>query len=469
MAYSHFDRLSAQGAAFLEVEDENAHMHVGAVAVFEGGPLVGPEGGVDFDRVRRIVAAGLPQNPRYRQRLAWIPVLNHPVWVDDPRFRLHYHLRHTSLPHPGDERQLKRFAGHLLARPLDRSKPLWEMWVVEGLPEGRFAIVQKTHHCMTDGVEMLASLLGPEAPAPGPGDEPPRWVPRPAPGPAELLAAEMRRRAGGGLRAARALLGAAADPAGAASAARDAVLSVGETLGAALRPASDTPLNVAIGPHRRFDWTRFEMADVKEVKERLGGTVNDVVLANVAGALRRFLQRRGEDVDRLDFRAMVPVSVRSPRESGAGGNRVTTRVAPLPLSEPSARGRLARVVETTRRLEASGQAKGLEVIEELADWTLTPLFSELARLAARSRPYNVVVTHVPGPPFEVSLAGSPLREAYPLVPLYRNQAVGIALVSYAGQLFWGFHADWDAVPDLHDLVEATAADFESLRKAAAGA
>ena len=466
VAYTHYERLSALDAAFLEVEDENAMMHVGAVAVFDPGPLSRPDGGFDIERFRRFVESVL--QPRYRQRVERIPLTGDPIWVDDARFNLHYHVRHLSLPRPGDERLLKRLAGHVMSLPLDHRRPLWELWVVEGLPKNRFAILTKAHHCMVDGVGsadlMTASMqLAPDATV----REPRPWIPRPAPGGLELAFGELARRVGQGGAALGALRDAASHPLRTASALRAVASGLGEAFGASLHRTSPTPLNGSIGPHRRFDWLRYDLADVKAVKNRLGGTVNDVVLANVAGALRHFLTRRGEDVGRLDFRAMVPVNVRRKEEAGQFGNRVSMLAASLPLDEPDPRGRLARVVETTGALKASHFSEGIETIEEISEWGLTRLFTQLSRLTALSRPFNIVVTNVPGPQVEAYLLGCPLRAVYPLVPLYKNQALGIALFSYDGGLFWGLNADWDALPDLHEMAEALREDFESLQKAAA--
>jgi len=463
---SHFERLSAVDAAFLAIEDENVPMHVGAVAVFEAGPLARPEGGIDIERIRRHVESLLV--PRYRQRIAWTPVTGHPVWIDDARFNLHYHLRHVCLPAPGDERLLKRLAGHVMALPLDRTKPLWELWVVEGLADGRFAILTKTHHCMIDGVgsaELMVATMSAQAAA-SERRRPRRWRPRPPPGPLELLAGELRHDVGKGLGVLGAAARSALRPLDGARALSGALRGVGEAFGASLHRASPTLLNLPIGPHRRFDWLRFDLAEVKHVKNRLGGTVNDVVLATVAGALRRFLRGRGEDVARLDFRAMLPVNIRKQEQTGEFGNRVTMMAAPLPLAERDPRRRLAAVIETTRELKASQQSHGVAVIGEIGELGLGALFASLARLTALTRPFNVVVTNVPGPQFRAYLLGAPLVAAYPLVPLYRNQALGIALFSYDGGLFWGLNADWDALPDLHDLVGALHAEFEALRKAA---
>jgi WS/DGAT/MGAT family acyltransferase len=465
MTASHSERLTALDASFLAIEDENCPMHVGAVAIFDPGPLTQPAGGFDIERFTSFVESVL--TPRYRQRLAWTPVTGDPVWVDDAHFNLHYHVRHLSLPHPGDERLLKRLAGHVMSLPLDRNKPLWELWVVEGLADGRFAIITKTHHCMVDGVGssdlMTASMqLRPDASV----SEPKPWRPRPAPGAIGLVAGELRRRAELGLSALGVAADAAIHPLRTVSSLRDAAAGLGETLAAAAHRTSPTPFNIEIGPHRRFDWLRYDLDAVKQVKNQLGATVNDVVLANVAGALRSFLTQRGEEVSDLAFRTMVPVNIRSEGEAGELGNRVASVAVALPLDEPDPRRRLARVSEAMGEIKASRQIAGMEMMEEISDWGLSGLFTRFARLTAISRPFNLVVTNVPGPQIEAYLLGSPLREAYPLVPLFTNQALGIALFSYNGGLFWGLNSDWDALPDLHVLVEALALDFQELEKSA---
>jgi WS/DGAT/MGAT family acyltransferase len=237
-------------------------------------------------------------------------------------------------------------------------------------------------------------------------------------------------------------------------------------LSAGLASTSATPLNDDVGPYRRFDWTRFDLGAVKEVKSRLGGTVNDVVLAVVSGAIREFLLRRGLDVDALDFRAMLPVNVRRPDQHGKLGNRVAFLMARLPVDERDPLHRLERVIALTKGLKGSETVEGGELLEEIADWTATGLFSGVARLSALTRSFNMVVTNVPGPQFSVSVLGARMHEIYPLVPLYSNQALGIALFSYDGGLYWGFNADWDAVPDLHELVQMVEGEFETLRKLA---
>ena len=406
---SHYERLSALDAAFLAIETETSPMHVGAVAIFEAGPLARPQGGIDIDRIRGLVEALLV--PRYRQRIARIPVTNHPVWVDDPRFNLHYHVRHMSLPAPGDERQLKRLAGHVMSLPLDRTKPLWELWVVEGLARGRFAILTKTHHCMIDGVgsadlmvasmstsptrfrataEALAIAAGPESRS---SLSPASCAAARAVGspPSALPAAPSRTRSTPRARCAKQSRALARRSARACTARR--------------RPRSTSrsaPIAASTG-------CASTSPQVKEVKKQLGGTVNDVVLATVAGALRRFLGGRRVDVAALEFRAMVPVNIRTQDQTGAFGNRVATMSAKLPLAERSPRKRLARVIETTRELKSSKQAHGVEIIEEISELGLTALFAQFARLTALTRPFNVVVTNVPGPQFRTYLLGAPLR------------------------------------------------------------
>jgi diacylglycerol O-acyltransferase len=469
MAYWHYDRLSALDSLFLEIEDPRVHMHVAAIAVFEAAPLTAADGTLDLQRIRGAIGEGLRGSPRFRQKLAKIPLFEHPVWVDDERFNLGYHVRHTSLPRPGGERLLKRLAGRILSQKLDRGKPLWEMWVVEGVEEGCFALIVKAHHCMVDGISGLDLLAGMLRTDPDPSLEPATrpWIPRPAPSRARLLEDEILRRAswplsvlGTGARALR-------DPRRVLARAREGVVGFGEILKAGLRPTSATPLNVDIGPHRRFDWTRFELAAVKEVRSRLGGTVNDVVLATAAGAVGRFLRGRGLRIDDTVFRAQVPMSTRRSSERGEAGNRVVMLLADLPIAERNPRVRYARVVETTRHLKQSQQRAGVELLEELGDRTLSSFFLFFARLATWQRSFNLVVTNVPGPPVPVYLLGARMKAIYPLVPLAYNQALGLALFSYDGALHWGLNADWDAVPDLHDFVGDLELEFESLRKAAA--
>lgn len=467
MSYVHYDRLSALDASFLDIEDGASHMHVGSVGLFDAKPLRAPHGGIDQERIFAASESTVTQHARFRMKLATIPLFRSPVWIDDEHFNLHYHIRFTALPAPGDVRQLKRLTGRIMSTELDRGKPLWEMWFVDGVEGDRVAIISKAHHCMIDGVsgvDLMASMMKPVAE--GTVEPPGKWIPRPAPTPGQLLVDETLRRASAPLLLARAGRELLSDPIRSLRSAATAAGGLVEAIGAGLSPATPTPINVDIGPHRRFDWTRLDLDAVKAIKNRLGGTLNDVVLAIVAGTMRRFLRARGERVGDLDFRVMVPVNVRPESQHGALGNRVSFLMTRLPLGERDPRQRLHKVVETTQQLKGSQQARGAELLEEISDRTFASLFIQMARMGARSLSYNMVVTNVPGPPFRVYFLGSPLREVYPLVPLFSNQGLGIALFSYDGGLHWGFNADWDAVPDLHDVVGDVEHEFRLLADAA---
>ena len=469
MSTPYYERLSALDAAMVFMEAPNTHMHVGGVAIFETGPLATEEGGVDIERLRAHVAGVLDDIPRFRQRLAFTPVEHHPVWVDDDRFNLSYHVHHTCLPRPGTVRQLKRLAGRIMSQKLDASKPPWEIWVVEGLEGGRFAAVMKMHHCMVDGIAaftVLSALFSTEAEAPDRG--PSQWSPRPAPGRAALAAGVLGRLAGAPLGLLRAVATACGDPARTLASVRDVAQGAVEVVRGKLRPASRTPLNPdAIGPHRRLDWIRFDLDEAKEVKRHLGGKLNDVVLAAVAGALRRYLRARRVPVVDLDFRVVVPVNTRPVSAQSTLGNRVAPMLARLPLENRDARGRLRQVAETSRALKDSRQVQAIGLFEDLANWANAALISALVRRATRWWSGNMIVTNIPGPPFPFYLLGARVLECYPMIPLLANQAVSIAILSYGGGLHWGFNSDWDAVPDLHDLVQCVVDEFAALEQAAA--
>jgi WS/DGAT/MGAT family acyltransferase len=461
----HYERLSAMDAMFLEIEDANLPMHMGSVALYQAGPLLREGGGLDFERMVAAAEAQLHGAPRLRQKLATIPLLEHPVWIDDPDFNLLYHLRHTALPHPGDERQLKRLAGRLLSQRLDRSKPLWETWVVEGVEQERFAVVTKLHHCMADGASSRdVSILIGTKPDYRPGSPRP-WTPREPPSDARMIADEVLRRA----RAPFSLLpsrpdaeveGGVPDVSSLVDSLQRTASGAWRAAQAGLRPVSQTPLNVEIGPHRRFDWASLPLAEVKRVGRAAGGTVNDVVLALVAGAVRQLLERRGIDPGGVEFRVAVPVDVRTEADRGEPGNRVSSMITPLPLGEPDPARRLHRIVETTRELKGSGQSQAVDLIGRIANWL--PLGVMVRVSQASHRAVNMIVTNVPGPRVPVYMLGARMLASYPLVPLMANEALNIALFSYEGGLFWGFNSDWDAVPDLHDFAESIPADFDAM-------
>ncbi|HKC52358.1 MAG TPA: wax ester/triacylglycerol synthase family O-acyltransferase [Myxococcota bacterium] len=467
MARYSYDRLTALDNSFLLLEKPNAYMHVAAAQIFKTGPLRTEGGGVDAARIRKLVAALLHRIPRYRQKLAWIPFESHPVWVDDENFNLDYHLRHTALPRPGSEEQLKRLCARIMQQHLDRDRPLWEMWVIEGLEDDRFAIISKTHHCMIDGisgVDIMRVLMSPEPDAELP--EEPSWVPRPAPSWFELLRHELMRRAWLPFEVAR----------GAVSVMRAAedvrfelmtrIRAISETLGGSLRLPSETPLNREIGPHRRFDWLVSDLGELKQMRRSLGGSLNDLVLTVVTGAVRSFLRARHVNPDRLDFRVMAPVSVRSDDQRGALGNRVSAWIVPLPIDEPDPRAQLARIIEKTTRLKVSNSAVGAEALTQAAEYTPSTLLALGARNIARLLPFNLVVTNVPGPQVPMFMLGAEMTEVYPHVPLTDRLGLGIALMSYNGKLCWGFNGDYDLLPDLREFVGAIESSFRALQQIA---
>lgn len=456
-----YDRLSAQDNTFLLGETPTAHMHISGVAIYELGDLATSEGGVDFPQLRRAVEAVLHRIPRYRQKLQWTPVTGSPVWVDDPDFNLDYHFRHTSLPRPGNLSQLKRLASRIMAQQLDRERPLWEMWVAEGLEGGRFALVTKIHHCMIDGssgVDLAHILMStqPEKEIP----EPVRYVPRPVPSGRELLRDEMLRNASLPFRAVSSFRAFRRQTEDVSAEIGVRLRAIGELVGMAINPPSETPINGDLGPHRRFDWVSFPLAEVKEVRKKAGCTVNDVVLTTAAGAIRDYMKLRNVDPGQLDFRASAPVSVRSAEERGQMGNRVSSWMIRLPLEKETPLERLAAVHQTTQELKDSQQALGVDLMMRMADWTPPVLLSLGAQSAGGQ--VNTIITNVPGPQFPLYMLGAKLQRLIPMPPLLDQMGLAIALFSYDGELTWGFISDYNLVPDLplfRGLVERSFAEF----------
>lgn len=460
-----FERLSALDRSFLAWETPTAHMHVACTMVFDAGPLRTEDGGVDFEAIRKAVIAALPRVPRYRQRLAFPPLVEGAWWVDDGRFRLDRHLRRVALPRPGSDRALAELASWIMQQPLDRTRPLWEMWVVEGLEGDRFAVISKVHHAMVDGiagVDLMQRVLSPDPEAR------PRALPlleaRPTPGRLELLRGELRRR----VVSPRALLPANLPRLG-GEMLREATIRVAGLARSAAKlvsPATTAPWNVRLGPGRRLAWLGMDLDEVRALSRSLDATLNDVVLATVAGALRRTLRRHGIDPGRALLRVLAPVSVRSEGEQGTLGNRVSLWIVDLPVDEPRARRRLTRVREQTRALKASRSALGAKLLADAAEWTSSTLLSLGARAATALPAFNLIVTNVPGPQVPLYLAGARLRETWPVAPLFEHVGLAIALMSYDGRLFWGVNADEDAMPELDGLREDLAAAYREFAQAA---
>jgi diacylglycerol O-acyltransferase len=469
MPQAHGDRLTAVDAGFLAQEGHNAHMHIGAVMVFEGPPPAF----ADFaDHVR----GRLHLVPRYRQKLAVPPLeTGRPLWVDDPSFNLEYHLRHTGLPEPGTEDQLRALAARIHSQRLDRTKPLWELWLVQGLEDGRFALISKTHHALVDGVAGvdLATVLFDMEPVPPPvPHEGEPWVPQPEPSAASMAARGIRGLVQLPFELAGRAVGAATRPTAALHAAREAVEGVAEVAWAGLNPAPDTPLNVPIGPHRRFAMVRCELADFKLVKNAFGGTVNDVVLATVAGGLRTWLQSRGVRTEGLELRALVPVSIRPPGERGHMGNRLAVMRGPLPVYIEDPVARLQVVRQAMDGLKESKQAVGAEVLTSVQNLAPPTVLAQASRMNFSTRLFNLLVTNVPGPQFPLYALGRELQELFPVAFLPSNHALAVAIISYNGGIDFGLLGDYDAMPDLdafagflddarQELVDRATADGEA--------
>ncbi len=462
MAQTHMDRLSSVDASFLTNESSDSHMHVGAVLIFEGPPP-------SYDDLLAHVRSRMHLVPRFRQKLAFPPAqAGRPFWIDDPNFNLSYHLRHSSLPAPGSEEQLRNIAGRLFSQALDRSKPLWEMWIVQGLERNRFALINKTHHALVDGVAGvdLATVLFDVKPVPEKIEPETPWVPRPAPSQAELAAQGILELAEMPFKLARRALDAANDPETAVRRLADSAEALGEVAWNFTNPAPEVPLNVEIGSHRRFSWARSNLEDFKKIKNTLGGTVNDVVLAVVSGALRGWLQGRGIRTEGLELRALVPVSIRAEDEHGHLGNRIAAMRGPLPVYVEDPVKRLAIVRAAMDDLKESKQALGAEVISRFNDFAPPTLLAQASRINFSTRLFNLIVTNVPGPQIPIYVLGRELEDAFAVAFLPEHHALAIAIMSYNGRINFGLLADYDTMEDVGEIAEGLNRSLDELLVAA---
>ena len=452
MAQGHMDRLSALDVSFLTNESSSAHMHVGAIMIFEGPPPA-------YEDLLEHVNSRLHLVPRFRQKLAHPPVeTGRPFWIDDPTFNLEYHVRHSALPSPGSEEQLRNMAARVFSQQLDRTKPLWELWLVQGLTRKRFAIVSKTHHALVDGVSGvdIATVLFDLKPVPEPIRAEHQRVPSPSPSPRQLAAKGAEGVAKFPLRLARRLEHAIENPRAALAQVGELAEAVGEVAWTFADPAPDVPLNVEIGSHRRFIWVRSDLAQFKRIKDVLGGTVNDVVLAVVAGGVREWLHARGIRTEGLEVRAQIPVSIRAKDEHGHLGNKIAAMRAALPVYIDDPVQRLGKVREQMRDLKESKQALGAEVISRFNDFAPPTLLAQAARINFSTRLFNMVVTNVPGPQVPIYLLGRELQDIFPVGFLPPHQALFVAIMSYNGGMNFGLLADYDSMDD----VEVIAAGIE---------
>jgi WS/DGAT/MGAT family acyltransferase len=457
------ERLSGLDTSFLHLERSGAHMHVASVSIFEGEAPTHQE-------FRDHIASRLHLVPRFRQKLRFVPFAqSRPVWVDDPHLNLEYHVRQTALPAPGSDEQLRNLASRIFSQQLDRSKPLWELWLVEGLTGDRFAIVGKSHHALVDGVSGvdITTVLFDLDPEPqGAPDKPPPWLASPEPTDMRLLGEALKERVTSPTEIYRGFRAALRGP-------RQVLRGLGATskMVSAGMSAPDSVFNVEIGPHRRFQMTQADLDDLKRVKDAHGGTVNDVILSIVAGALGKYLRARGHDTEGLELRAMVPVSVRATDEHGALGNRITAMFAPLPVWCEDPVERLHLMSAEMGDLKSSGQAVGAEILTKLTDFAPSTIASQAARLQPAQRFFNLVVTNVPGPQFPLYVLGRKMESIFPMVPLARRQALCIGIMSYNGQVNFGLVGDYDGMAGLDsfalDLEAATQEVMATVPKIAA--
>jgi diacylglycerol O-acyltransferase len=463
VAQQHLDRLSSIDASFLHQEGAASHMHIGGVLIFEGPPPA-------FEDFLDHVRSRLHLVPRYRQKLATPPLESgRPLWVDDPSFNIEYHVRHAALPAPGTEEQLLRLAARISSQQLDRSKPLWENWLVEGLEGSRFALISKTHHSLVDGisgVDLATVLFDPDrTPAPPTEDLEP-WQPNAEPSPAELVAAGVRGAVGVTAGMLTRAITASLHPSRSLGRLRDAAEGLGEIVWAGLNPAPETPLNTHIGPHRRYAAVRQRLSDYTLIKNELGGTVNDVVLTVVSGALARWLHSRGVRTEGLEMRALVPVSVRTQDERGTLGNRLTAMRGPLPVYIRDPVARLRFVKKAMDGLKESKQAVGAATLAAVNDLAPPTILAQASRMQFSTRLFNLIVTNIPGPQLPLYVLGRELVDLFPVAFLPGGHALAVAIMSYNGGIDYGLLADYDALPDLDVIARGIDEALQELLEAA---
>jgi WS/DGAT/MGAT family acyltransferase len=458
--------MSALDAGFYFADTSKNPLHIASVTVFEGPPP-------SYGDLVRLIASKLPQVPRYRQRVRTVPLhLGRPVWVDDPHFQILYHVRHTAVPAPGSSEQLRNLAGRVLSQRLDPDKPLWEVWLVEGLEGGRWALIAKVHHCVVDGVggiDLMTALfdLSPDPVLPEPQAERPD-APKTEPEPSQLslLVDGVRGTLGEPLRQLTALPG-TAHRLVRTSALRSFASGVPRTIGRLTQPTTSS-LTGPIGPHRRWLWAHATLKEIKEIRRAFGGTVNDVILTAVTRGFRDVLEERGELTDTTLVRTLVPVSVRAEDEFGKVNNRISGVLVNLPCGEESPQRRLFLIRSQMDDLKRTHQANSGDAIARLAGFapTLLALGSRAALRYSQSL-IQTVVTNVPGPPFPLYVLGRRMVELYPYVPLGMGIRVAIAIFSYEGTLTFGLTGDFDGMPDLEVLGQGIRAGFDELTKHAA--
>lgn len=459
------DRLTALDAQFLHLETPSVHMHVGGLMILD--PATRPGGPLTFDDVRALIERRIHLVPRFRQKVVAVPFgASRPVWVDDARFDLDFHLRRSALPAPGGRLELTDAVQRIGSRPLDRSKPLWELYVFEGLEDGHVAIFSKVHHCMIDGMSGIdiATVLLDFTVEPR-HVEPIPWTPSPEPSRRDLLIDAVVEQVANPIRTGFDVVETAVRaPAQALQQASSLLGGLAALVSEGQAPAS--PLNQSVGPNRRFAIAEAPVDDAKMIKNALGGTVNDVILASVAGGLHRFLTNRGIDSAGMTLRAMVPVSTRDPSQRMSLGNRVSNIFVPLPVGPMDPRQRLQAITARTKDLKQSHQAIGASALMNAGTWAPPTLHALGARLMSRGRFINLTVSNVPGPQVPLYLDGARLALTYPFMPLGENAAVSIGITSLSGVMGFGITSDWDTLPDIDVLRDGILASIDDMKKVA---
>jgi len=463
-------KLTPLDASFLHLETRHTHMHIGGVAIFEPSPY--GSGEALYESIVNTIEKRLDLMPRYRQRIAFLPLsLDTPVWIDDPEFDISNHVLRAALPKPGGDKELNEFVGRVFSRQLDRRRPLWELFIIEGLRDGRWALLTKTHHSMVDGIsnlELVTLMFDTEPDAPDDRESASSWMPTDSPTGTDLLIRSLRdrlKRPGRLLDAARAVAG---NPARLGAALRDTASGLSAMVGNMNLRASRSIINGRTGASRSYTFSRFPLEDFRLIKSTMGGTINDVVLAVVAGGLRQYMLARGEDPDdpKNALTALCPVSIRDESERNALGNRLAMLLVRLPIDEADPEQRLDRVRATVGRLKDRKQAVGADFLLNLAGFAPATLHAMVARASLRQIGFNLVVTNVPGPQVPLYCRGARLIEAFPIAFLYERQQVAIAIFSYMGWLNFGYLADAQGVPDVEVLAKGVEKGFKELVRAA---
>jgi WS/DGAT/MGAT family acyltransferase len=460
------ERLGPQDASFIYLETPAVHQHVGGLAILD--PSTRPGGTLRLEHVIKVVSSRLHLAPRFRHKVVSPPLpVARPVWVDDANFDLDFHMRRAALPKPGGRHELIDYVQRVISRPLDRTKPLWELYLIEEMEDGLTAILTKVHHGMIDGIAAidLATAIYDFTPEPQ-VITPVPWEPEPEPTPVDLLLDAVTEQLTHPARGVVELAGRTLRTP--SRVARD----VGELVGGLLDVVSGgmfappSPFNRRVGPNRRFAMVEAPVQTFRDIKRSLGGTVNDAVLCTVGGGLHRLFRHRKEPTRDRTLRTMVPVSVRSKDERGAMGNRVSSIVVDLPIGQMSPKKRLHLISEKTRYLKESNYALGAEFLMNIGMWAPPTIHAMAARLAARSRLINLVVSNVPGPQMPMYIAGARLLAQYPIMPIAETMGLSIAVTSLAGTMAFGITADWDTLPDIESLAEGMGDAMDELRKAA---